>query len=320
MNVLITGGTGFIGALLTRTHVRRGDKVTIFDIAPNMSRIKDVASDVKMVQGNLSYASEVYNAVKDNKIERILHLGSMLSAPSDANPWASFQVNVVGTVNVLEAARLFGGATIVFPSTIATFGLDTDTVADDATVQHPTTMYGCGKAYCENLGRFYRTKFGVDFRAIRFPSVIGPGAKVRHVSQYNAWMFEFPLRGKPFECFVTEGTKMPIMYFKDAAHAVDSIANAPIESIKTVNYNVAGITPTRSAGEIATVVRKHVADARITFVPDPVIMEYYKTFKIDKFDDSRARQEWGWCPAYPDIDTVLLDFKAELAEHPDWYA
>jgi len=320
MNVLITGGTGFIGALLTRTHVRRGDKVTIFDIAPNTSRIKDVAGDVKIVQGNLSYASEVYNTVRDNKIERILHLGSMLSAPSDANPWASFQVNVIGTVNVLEAARLFGGATIVFPSTIATFGRDTDRVADDATVQHPTTMYGCGKAYCENLGRFYRAKFDVDFRAIRFPSVIGPGAKVRHVSQYNAWMIEFPLRGKPFECFVTENTKMPIMYFKDAAHAIDLIANAPIETIKTVNYNVAGITPTISAKDIEAVVKRHVPDAKITYVPDPVIMEYYKTFKIDTFDDSRARQEWGWCPAYPDIDTVLLDFKAELAEHPDWYA
>ena len=163
MNVLITGGTGFIGALLARTHVRRGDNVTIFDIAPNRSRIQDVASDVKIVQGNLSYASEVYNVVKDNHIDRILHLGSMLSAPSDADPWASFQVNVVGSINVLEAARYFGDATVVFPSTIATFGMDTDTVAADNTVQHPTTMYGCGKAYCENLGRFYRAKFGLDF-------------------------------------------------------------------------------------------------------------------------------------------------------------
>lgn len=321
MNILITGGTGFIGALLAQTLVQQGDTVTIFDVMPNMSRLGHVANDVRVVQGNLAYASEVYNVVKDNRIERIFHLGSMLSAPSDANPWAAFQVNVVGTVNVLEAARLFGDAmVVVFPSTIATFGLDTGAIANDATVQHPTTMYGCGKAYCENLGRFYRTKFGVDFRGIRFPSVIGPGAKVRHVSQYNAWLLEFPLRGKPFECFVTEGTKMPTMYFKDAAHAVQTVANAPIERIETVNYNVAGITPTRSAGEIAAVVRKHVPEARITFVPDPIIMEYYRTFKIDRFDDSRARSEWGWSPAFPDFDTVLLDFKAELAEHPDWYA
>ncbi len=320
MNVLITGGTGFIGALLARTHVRRGDGVVIFDVSPNMNRIDDIRNDVSIIQGNLAFASEVNNVVRDNRIERILHLGSMLSAPSDAKPWASFQANVIGTVNVLEAARMFDAGTVVFPSTIATFGLDTGKVAYDATVQHPTTMYGCGKAYCENLGRFYRTRFGVDFRGIRLPSVIGPGAKVRHVSQYNAWMMEYPLRGMPFECFVTEDTRMPTMYFKDAANAVDAIASAPSDHIKTVNYNVGGITPTTSARDIEQVVRRHVPDAVITYVPDPAIMAYYKTFTIETFDDSRARKEWGWCPAYPDIDTVLLDFKAELDEHPDWYA
>jgi threonine 3-dehydrogenase len=319
MNILITGGTGFIGALLARMYVQNGDNVVLFDIAPNMTRIDDIASRVQLVRGNLAYAPEVNNVVRDYSIDRILHLGSMLSAPSDANPWASYEVNVAGTVNVLEAARLFGGAQVVFTSTIATFGLDTGTVADDATVQRPTTMYGCGKAYIENLGRFYKHRFDLDFRCVRFPSVIGPGAKVRHVSQYNAWMIEFPLRGEPFECFVTPSTKMPTMYFKDAASAVYAIAEAPLESIRTVHYNVAGITPTMSAGEIEAVVKRHVPDARITYTPDPVIMDYYHSFRIEVYDDTRARQEWGWCPAYPDIDTVLLDFKAELEQHPHWY-
>lgn len=318
MNVLITGGTGFIGALLTRDYVEKGDRVVIFDVAPNLSRVADVKREVTIIQGNVAYASEVCNVVRDHNIDLILHLGSMLSAPSDANPWAAFQVNVVGSVNVLEAARLFGSPNVVFTSTIATFGLDTSSVATDATVQHPTTMYGCGKAYIENLGRFYRSRFGLDFRCVRFPSVIGPGAKVRHVSQYNAWMIEYPLRGKPFECFVTEGTKMPTMYFKDAANAVEAIAAAPAEAIKTVNYNVAGITPTTTAKDVENAVRRRVPDARITYVPDPLIMEYYRTFSLETLDDSRAREEWGWRPSFPDLDAVLLDFKAELARHPEW--
>lgn len=319
MNVLITGGTGFIGALLARMYMQNGDNVVIFDIAPNMMRIDDIVSQIQVVRGNLAYAPEVNNVVRDYAIDRILHLGSMLSAPSDVNPWASYEVNVAGSVNVLEAARLFGGAQVVFTSTIATFALETGRVADDTTVQRPTTMYGCGKAYVENLGRFYKHRFGLDFRCVRFPSVIGPGAKVRHVSQYNAWMIEFPLRGKPFECFVSPETKMPTMYFKDAAMSVYAIAEAPLASIKTVHYNVAGITPTASAGEIEEAVKRHVPEAKIAYVPDPVIMEYYRTFEIEVYDDSRAQQEWGWCPAYPDIDTVLLDFKAELQQHPRWY-
>jgi len=108
MKVLITGGTGFIGAELARTLVSKGDDVVLFDIAPDYARIGDIKHEVKMAQGNLAYQAEVFNVIKDNNIEGIYHLGSMLSVPSNANPWASFQVNVVGTMNVLEGARLFG--------------------------------------------------------------------------------------------------------------------------------------------------------------------------------------------------------------------
>ncbi len=319
MNVLITGGTGFIGSLLARQLVQKGDNVTVFDVAPDIARMEDISSDITVVRGNLAYASEVYNAVRDNHIERIVHLGSMLGMPSNANPWASFQVNVVGTVNVLEAARLFGIEQVVFSSTIATYALGCGSTATDETIQRPINMYGSGKLYCESLGRFYRTRFGLDFRSVRYPAVIGPGAKVKHVAQYCAWMVEYPLLGKPFECFVTEDTKYPTMYFKDAANCIEAIADAPREAIRTINYNVAGITPTTSAKDIEQVVRRHVPDARITYVPEPIMMEYYKTFHIETLDDSRAREEWGWCPAFPDMDAVLLDFKAELTQHPQWY-
>ncbi|MCK4581263.1 MAG: NAD(P)-dependent oxidoreductase, partial [Dehalococcoidia bacterium] len=105
MKVLVTGGTGFIGAELSRTLVERGEDVVLFDIAPGTARIADIRDKVKVVQGNLACWPEVFNVIKDYSIEGIYHLGSMLSVPSNANPWASFQVNVVGTMHVLEGAR-----------------------------------------------------------------------------------------------------------------------------------------------------------------------------------------------------------------------
>ena len=279
----------------------------------------DIKNKVKVVQGNLAYGSEVFNVVKDNNIDGICHLGSMLSVPSNANPWASFQVNVVGTMNVLEAARLFAVDEVIFTSTMATYGLDAPPVVTDTTIQRPTTMYGCGKVYCESLGRFYRSKFGLDFRAVRFTSVVGPGAKVRHVSQYNAWMIEYPIVGKPFECFVTEDTACPVMYFKDAARSVDMILHTPKEQIKKVNYNVAGVVPTQSAKEIEQIVRKYVPDAQITYNPDPEVMDYHRNSRIDVFDDSRAREEWGWQAMYSDFDKVITDFIAEIQTRPGLY-
>ncbi|MCK4263117.1 MAG: NAD-dependent epimerase/dehydratase family protein, partial [Dehalococcoidia bacterium] len=312
MRVLVTGGTGFIGAELARRLASRGEDIVLFDIAPNYGRIGDIKDNVKVVQGNLAYWPEVFNVIKDNNIEGIYHLGSMLSVPSNANPWASFQVNVVGTMNVLEGARLFDVDRVVFISTVATYGLECPSVATDETIQRPTTMYGSGKLYCESLGRFYRSKFGLDFRSIRFPSVIGPGAKVRHVSQYNAWMIEYPILGKPFECFVTEDTKTPVLYFKDAARAADMVYQAAEEQIKTVNYNVAGVTPIRTASELEQVVKKYVPESQITYVPDPEVMDFHRTMRIDVFDDSRAREEWGWQPEYPDLDKVVADFIEEI--------
>ena len=316
MKVLVTGGTGFIGAELARTLVGRGEEVVLFDIYPNYARIADIKDKVKVVQGNLAYGSEVFNVVRNNNVESICHLGSLLSVPSNANPWASFQVNIVGTMNVLEAARLFGVGKVVFTSTVATYGLDCPPVVTDETIQRPTTMYGCGKLYCESLGRFYRSRFGLDFRSVRFPSVVGPGAKVRHVSQYNAWMIEYPIVGKPFECFVTEDTGCPVMYFKDAARSVDMILHTPKQQIKKVNYNVAGVVPTLTAKEIEQIVRKYVPDARITYNPDPEAMDFHRNLHVEVFDDSRAREEWGWQATYSDFDKVITDFIEEIRNHP----
>ena len=79
MRVLVTGGTGYIGAGLVRALLERGDDVVTFGPTSDPGRIADIANDITVIRGNLAYSSEVFNAVKDHRIERIFHLGSMLS-------------------------------------------------------------------------------------------------------------------------------------------------------------------------------------------------------------------------------------------------
>ena len=319
MNILVTGGTGFIGAELARTLVSRGENVVLFDIYPNYARIGDIKDKVKVVQGNLAYWAEVFNVVKNYNIEGIHDTGSMLSATSEASPWASFQTNVVGTMHILEAARLFGVGKVVFTSTLATYGLACPAVVTDETIQRPITMYGCGKLYCEVLGMYYRNRFDMDFRTVRYPAVIGPGINTPGIAQWNAWMIEYPALGKPFECYVTEDTKVPVLYFKDAVRAVDMIFQAPKEQIKMVNYNVGGVTPSRTAKELEQAVKSHIPDAQISYKPDPKTMEVFRTMSVDVFDDSKARQEWGWQPLYSDFDKVVSDTIKEIKMHPERY-
>lgn len=154
---------------------------------------------------------------------------------------------------------------------------------------------------------------------MRFPSVVGPGAKIKHVSQYNAWLIEYSALGKPSECFVIEDTKCPVLYFKDAARAVDMVYQAPKEQMKTVNYNVAGVTPSRTAKEIELIVRKYIPEAQISYKPDPEVMDYYRTVRVDVFNDRRAREEWGWQPMYQDFDKLVVDFIEEIRVRPERY-
>ncbi len=319
MSVLITGGTGGIGVGLTQELLARGKDVVLFDIAPQSQRLADIKDEVKIVQGDLKVWPEVLNAVKDNNVDEIFHHGSMLSIPSDFNPWAAFQVNIMGSMHVLEAARLFGVKKFIFASTDATYGLGTGAVIDDETLQRPITMYGAGKLYIELLGRFYRRKFGLDFRSVRYCMVMRPGVKIRTLPIFMLWMVENAALGKPFECFATEDVAVPVLYYKDAVRATMQLYEAPAEQIKTVCYNLAGISPTPTTGALEKAIKKFIPDARITYQPDPLVMEYYRTRPVSTIDDTRARQEWGWKPEFTDIEKVVTDFIEEVKTRGDFW-
>ena len=318
MAKLITGGTGFIGAELARMLVASGKETVLFDIAINLKRIDDIKDKVKIIQGDLSNCSEVFNVVKNNRITSIYHLGAMLGVMSEINPWGSFKTNIIGTYNVLEAARLFDVEKVMFTSSLATFRLETGAEITDTTIQRPTNMYGVGKLYTEGLGRYYRKKFGLDFRAIRYPGILGPG--VRAPGLWPGPMVENAVLGKPFECFVTEESSGPLIFFKDAARAADMVLRAPKENITMVNYNVAGDVPPITAKELERAIKRHIPEAAITYKPDPAMMEIFGPFsKIKVWDDSYARKEWDWKPAYPTIDSMVLAFIEEMKAHLDRY-
>jgi nucleoside-diphosphate-sugar epimerase len=322
MSKLITGGTGFLGTQLAHTLVDRGEDIVLFDINVNWDRIKGIKDKVKVIEGNLSVYSEVFNVIRDYHIEAIYHLGSMLSVPSQANPWASFQVNVCGTMNILEAARLFNVEKVIFASSLATYGLGVPEILTDDTLQRPTSMYGCGKVYCELLGRFYKTKFGLDFRTFRSPTLVGPGVRTPGVTQYVSLMIESAALGKPYECYVSKDTKSAgLMYFKDAVRALIMLYEAPREKIITVNYNACGLSKPVTASELEETIRMYIPEVSISYKPDKEIVDYLAKYKdtMQFIDDHKACEEWGWKPLYPNIESIVKDFINEVQTNPEFY-
>ena len=222
--------------------------------------------------------------------------------------------------NVLEAARLFDVEMVVYASTNGTYGIDLEgvKVIDDRTLQRPITIYGCSKVFGELLGQYYHGKYGIDFRSVRLPAVVGPGSKTKHLSIYSAWAIEKSFFGEPYEVFVTPETVMPTIYFKDAARALWEISRPPAHQIKTMNYNIVGVRPIRSAAEVKDVILRFLPKAQISFKPDPLAMAYQKRHQGVEWDETPAIKEWNWKAKY-NLEAMVEDFIHELKEHQSWY-
>jgi nucleoside-diphosphate-sugar epimerase len=168
------------------------------------------------------------------------------------------------------------------------------------------------------MGLFFRRKYGVDFRAVRYPSIVGPGVRTPGLAQYTSRVIEECARGNPFTIWVKPETRCPVLYYKDAARAIVELGEAPRDNIRMVNYVLAGVAPVASAGELAEMVEARLPDAEITFEPNLEIQH-----RLDQIfrpiNDRKAQTEWGWKPEY-DQERIVDDFLQELKLNPQRYA
>lgn len=313
MKVVVTGGTGFLGAHLARTLAERGDEVTCLDVTPN-TPLLDGVDGVEIVRCDVGWWPELMRHVQEAQPEVIFHSAGILSAFAEARPEAAYRVNADGTLNVLEAAKILGNIRVVFTSTVATYGRGIGDTVNEMTQQRPATMYGVTKVFGELLGDYYKHRFDVDFRGIRLASVIGPGRGPGGASAYSSLIVSEPARGRAFKVPITELTTMPLIYVKDAVQALIQIAQAEDSQLRRRTYGVSGFSPT--AGELAGVVRDVVSDADISFAPDDQMVEIVHSWP-KRLDDSEATDDWGWKAGF-DLTAAVRDFVGELQSHPGW--
>ena len=315
MAKMITGGLGFIGSHLARKLVGMGEITILFDVIPKSKLIDDIKEKVTVVRGDLGNWAEVLDAVKKYKVDCIYHLGALLSAAAEENPLTAYKVNSNGMFHVLEAARLFGVEKVMFLSSIASYGLRIPERVSDDEVQLPTTLYGVTKVFNERLGEYYHQKFSINFRGVRFPSVIGPGRGAGGASAYSSLMIQKPAAGIPYDVFVDQVAKIPLLYIKDAVQSLIALEEVAEANLKRRVYNIEGFSP--AALELANTVRKYVPEARIEFNPDPEMVKIVRGWPRE-LDDSCAREDWGWKSKYT-LDTAVRDFVAEFQARTDLY-
>lgn len=169
--ILVTGGSGFVGAHLVKKFADHNYHVTIFDV---MEPTYSLTSMMTYVKGDIFNPVSFERAIENCDI--VVHLiGLPDAAVAQKNPMKSFMLNVVSLQNVLDACRKFGDKKIVFPSSAAIYGVTEDLPIKESFPPSPTNIYGWHKVICEKMIQAYQKNYGTNYVILRFFNVYGKG-------------------------------------------------------------------------------------------------------------------------------------------------
>ncbi len=308
--ILVTGACGQLGTELTEElRIRRGtERVIATDINPPNEALKNGPFETLDVLDR----SQLMEIIRKHNITRIYHLAAILSAAGEKHPIRTWDINMEGLLNVLEAARESNIKRIFWPSSIAVFGPTTPSVnTPQRTVMEPDTIYGISKLAGERWCEYYNIRYGLDVRSVRYPGLIGwkslPGGGT---TDYAVEIYHKAVENEPFSCFLKSDTCLPMMYMSDAIRATIELLQAPPEKISVrSSYNLSGMSFTPE--EIAASIKQTIPEFNIEYAPDE--RQKIADNWPDSIDDSQARDDWGWKPEF-DLKKMTKEMIERLSE------
>jgi threonine 3-dehydrogenase len=310
---LITGGGGQLGPGLARilrqsygrenvilTDVRKPNNPEAFNGPFKYADVRDYRGLERII-------------VEDN-IDWVVNFAALLSAISEKMLELAYEVNVGGSKNMLDLERVHN-LRVFIPSTIGAFGpssqLKSTTGVPDDDKQRPTSFYGIHKVFLEHLGENYLRKWGVDFRCLRYPGIISadtePGGGT---TDYAVDIFKSAVKNEPYTCYLKPDSNTTMMHVDDCLKATKDFLETPSEVLDQVpgkrTYNVAAMSFTPKS--ISQVIRQHYPDFQVKYDVDPVRQAIADSWP-QKFDDSSAREVWGWDHHYD--EELLTEYMIE---------
>jgi nucleoside-diphosphate-sugar epimerase len=308
--ILVTGAVGQIGSELTLALRDRYGADNVVATGRKTAPSEELKNSGPFYFINVTDRASVEEVVNRHDIDTIVHMAAILSAVGEKNPTLAWDVNMNGLYNILECAKDHDMARVIVPSSIAVFGPETprDNTPNE-TVLKPKTMYGVTKVAGELLADYYFYRFGVDVRGLRYPGIIShetlPGGGT---TDYAVAIYYEAVKNKRYTCFVREDTRLPMMYMPDCIKATIDLAEADLSQLKHhSDFNVGSMS--FSAGELAASIKQHMSEFECSYEPD--FRQQIADSWPSSIDDTPAREEWGWSPAY-DLDKMTADMLESL--------
>ncbi len=290
--ILIIGSCGQIGTELT------------IKLRELYGKDNVIAADINSGSNELMYSGpfEILDATKKDDVKKIIKkyqitdvylMAAMLSAVGEKFPEKAWNLNMNSLLIVLDLAKDGYIKKVFWPSSMAAFGPTSPKIdTPQMTIMEPSTVYGISKLAGERWCEYYFQKFGVDVRSIRYPGIISwktkPGGGT---TDYAIDIFYKAVSHENYTCFLSENTRLPMMYMDDAIKATVDLMQVDSDKVKIrSSYNLSAIDFTPA--EIFTEIKKHYPAFQVTYAPD--FRQQIADSWPQRIDDSEARKDWGW--------------------------
>lgn len=301
MAYLVTGGTGYLGSYIVRDLLAAGKKdIVCLQRSGVTPLFREVVGDegikkVKLIQGDVSNAVQLFNIIKQNDISLVIHLGYLMPPNSEMQPGWAVQVNCGGMNNVLEAARLFGLKRVIWSSSSKAFGrmgeLYQEPVGDDNAIFMPNSMYGACKVVNEFMTKLYFEKFGVDTIGIRLARTFGTGRTRGGVAAFADFLRKAAL---DMPATIGEGdVATGYMYVEDCSDLIVKVCDIPTTRTRVFN----AIEGMFTHKQMAEMVLKAHPKAKLA-VEGGYQGPIFAGSRMPNIDTTGLRTELGWRPKY----------------------
>ena len=310
--ILVTGSVGQIGSELTIALRNRYGNDNVIACGRKTKPSETLLNSGPFEFIDITKRDTIEKVVNEYDIDTIYNMAAILSAVGEEKPLLCWNVNINGMYNILEIARDYEMTRVFVPSSIAAFGPETprENTPQD-TILKPKTMYGVTKVAGELLGDYYFKRFGLDVRGVRYPGIISsetlPGGGT---TDYAVEIFYEAIKNKKYTCFVKKDTVLPMMYMPDCIKGTIDLMEADVSKLKHhCDFNMSSMS--FSAEELANKIKEHISEFKCEYKPD--FRQAIADSWPKSIDDSAARKEWGWKPAY-NLSSMTKDMLEKLSK------
>jgi nucleoside-diphosphate-sugar epimerase len=301
-------GAGLVGSQIARILVEQGERPVLMDRAPQPRALAQIIelSKVPLVEGDVLQPLSLAGILREHAITEIAHLAAnpMLTIGAQKDPISAIELNIMGTANVLEAARVFKLKRVVVASSNVLShhiqgGEGGGDAMDEEAFPRPVSIYASCKQAIEALGLNYARWFGVDFAAVRYGAVAGPwsGAGGGGPSNVFSTLIKHSLQG---EEAVVPAAALEWVYSKDAAAGTVLALHAKLDASRVFNITMGCLTTPEELGNAVKTILP-AARLRVAKPADgtPALQNMTRASSL-----KRSREILGYAPKYPMPEAV----------------